>query len=140
VLLSQDEARFPMVPTLCRTPGVKGHRPTAGTRDGKGLLYAFAAVNAVTAAPHANTPEGPAGAARKAGRSKARRLQGAFAAHLRHVGRQHPAGQHKRVVLLLDNAPWHAGDPLTMALADNPHPALKRLPSYGPQLNVIERF
>jgi hypothetical protein len=72
VPLSQDEARFPMVPTLCRTAGVKRHRPMAGTRDRKGLLYAFAAVTAVTAAPHANTPEGPAGAARKAGRSKAR--------------------------------------------------------------------
>jgi hypothetical protein len=121
VLLSQDEARILMVPTLCRTPGVKGHRPTAGTRDGMGLLYAFAALTAVTAAPHANTPEGPAGAARKAGRSKARRLQGALAAPLRHVGRQGPAGQHQRVVPRIDNAPWHAGDPLTVALADNLH-------------------
>ncbi|HZY89556.1 MAG TPA: transposase [Gemmataceae bacterium] len=140
VLLSQDEARFPMVPAPCRTLGAKGHRPTAGARDCKELLCAFAVVNAVTAALHANTPEGPAGAARKAGRSKARRPQGAFAAHLRHVGSQSPAGQHKRVVLLIDNAPWHAGDPVTKALADNPHLALKPLPSYGPQLNGIERF
>lgn len=42
MLLSQDEARFPMVPTLGATLGVKGHRPTAGTRDCKDLLYAFA--------------------------------------------------------------------------------------------------
>ena len=27
VLLSQDEARLPLVPTLCTTLGVKGHRP-----------------------------------------------------------------------------------------------------------------
>ena len=27
-----------------------------------------------------------------------------------------------------------------MALADNPHLELKRLPSYSPQLNPIERF
>jgi hypothetical protein len=94
----------------------------------------------VTAAPHANTPEDPAGAARKAGRSKTRWPQGAFAAHLRHVGRQGPAGQHRRVVLLIDNAPCRAGDPLTLALADNPHLALKRLLSYGPQLNAIERL
>jgi hypothetical protein len=139
VLLSQDEARFLMVPTLCRTPGVKGHRPTADTRDCKGLLYAFAAVAAVTAAPHANTLESAA-AAPCSDRPCARRLQGAFAAHLRHVGRQYPAGQHQRGVPLLDNAPWHAGDPLTMALADNPHLALKRLLSYSPQLNAIERF
>src|SRR3954470_15142756 len=32
VLLSQDEARFPMVPTLTAALGVKGHRPTVGTR------------------------------------------------------------------------------------------------------------
>ena len=31
VLLSQDEARFPMVPTLGATLGVKGHRPRVGT-------------------------------------------------------------------------------------------------------------
>jgi hypothetical protein len=35
VLLSQDEARFPLVPTLRATLGVKGHRPTIGTRDNK---------------------------------------------------------------------------------------------------------
>jgi hypothetical protein len=69
-----------MAPTLCRAPGAQGHRPTAAARDGKGLLYAFPAVTAVTVAPHADTPEGTAGAARKAGRSKARRPQGAFAA------------------------------------------------------------
>jgi hypothetical protein len=31
VLLSQDEARFPLVPTLRATLGVKGHRPAPGT-------------------------------------------------------------------------------------------------------------
>jgi DDE superfamily endonuclease len=35
VLLSQDEARFPLVPTLRATLGVKGHRPTVGTWDNK---------------------------------------------------------------------------------------------------------
>ena len=44
-----------MVPTLAATLGVKGHRPTVGTRDGKDLLYVFAVVNLVTAAAHANT-------------------------------------------------------------------------------------
>jgi hypothetical protein len=41
-----------MVPTLCRTLGVKGHRPVVGTRDCKHLVYVFAVVNAVTAAVH----------------------------------------------------------------------------------------
>ena len=59
VLLSQDEARFPMVPTLAATLGVKGHRPMVGTRDCKDLLYVFAVVNLVTggaARQHAGEP------------------------------------------------------------------------------------
>ncbi len=140
VLLSQDEARFPMVPTLGATLGVKGHRPTVGTRDCKDLLYVFAVVNVVSAALHCNTLESPARAKRATGKSKARRLQEAFAAHLRHVGRSYPADRNKRVVLIIDNAPWHRGEPIEEALAENPHPEFKRLPSYSPQLNVIERF
>jgi hypothetical protein len=138
--LSQDEARFPMVPTLGPTLGVKGHRPTVGTRDCKDLVYAFAVVNTVTAAVHSNLLESPARAKQKTGKSKTRRLQEAFAAHLRHVGRTFPAESHKRVVLIIDNAPWHRGKPIEEALADNPHLEFKRLPSYSPQLNVIERF
>jgi hypothetical protein len=38
-----------MVPTLGPTLGVKGHRPTVGTRDCKDLLDVFAMVNVVTA-------------------------------------------------------------------------------------------
>jgi transposase len=140
VLLSQDEARFPMVPTLGPTLGVKGHRPTVGTRDCKDLLYVFAVVNVVTAALHCNTLESPARAKQTTGKSKTRRLQEAFAAHLRHVGRLYPADTNKRVVLIIDNAPWHRGKPIDEALAENPHLEFKRLPSYSPQLNVIERF
>jgi transposase len=139
-LLSQDEARFPMVPTLGATLGVKGHRPTVGTRDCKDLLYVFAVVNVVTAAVHANLLEVPARAKRTTGRSKTRRMQEAFAAHLRHVGRIYPAGRHKRVVLIIDNAPWHRGQPIDEALAENPHLEFYRLPSYSPHLNAIERF
>jgi transposase len=140
VLLSQDEARFPMVPTLGPTLGVKGHRPIVGTRDCKDLLYVLAVVNVVTGALHANTLESPARAKQTTGRSKTRRLQEAFAAHLRHVGRLYPAERHKRVVLILDNAPWHTGEPVAQALADHPHLEFKRLPSYSPHLNAIERF
>ncbi len=67
-------------------------------------------------------------------------MQEAFAAHLRHVGRLYPADEHTRVVLIIDNAPWHRGKPIDEALADYPHLEFKRLPSYSPQLNVIERF
>jgi transposase len=140
VLLSQDEARFPMVPTLGATLGVKGQRPTVGTRDCKDLLYTFAVVNVVTASLHSNLLESPARGKRKTGKSKVRRMQEAFAAHLRHVARLYPADEHKRVVLIIDNAPWHRGKPIDEALADHPHLEFKRLPSYSPQLNVIERF
>jgi hypothetical protein len=129
-----------MVPTLTTTLGVKGHRPIVGTWDCKHLLYVFAVVNLVTAAVHANILESQKDAKTKTGKSKTRRLQEAFAGHLRHVGRQYPATGNARVVLLIDNAPWHAGEPVRAALAENPHLELKRLPSYSPQLNPIERF
>lgn len=138
-LLSQDEARFPMVPTLGPTLGVKGHRPTVGTQDCKDLLYVLAVVNVVTGVLHANTLESPARAKAKTGKTKTRRMQEAFASHLRHIARLYPAGEHERVVLIIDNAPWHRGKPIDEALADHPHLELYRLPSYSPQLNVIER-
>jgi transposase len=129
-----------MVPTLSRTLGVKGHRPVVGTWDCKHLLYVFAVLNVVTAAVYATTLESPADATRRTGKGKTRRLQAAFANHLRHIGRVYPQGKHPRVVLIIDNAPWHVGEPVTQALADNPHLEVYRLPSYSPQLNVIERF
>jgi transposase len=129
-----------MVPTLAATLGVKGHRPLVGTRDNKDLLYVFAVVNLISAALHTNTRESPKDAKKRTGQSKTRRLQEAFAAHLRHVGRAYPPQRYPRVVLLIDNAPWHRGAPVAAALRDNPHLEFKRLPSYSPQLNPIERF
>src|SRR5262249_53236832 len=58
----------------------------------------------------------------------------------RHVGRVYPRERHPRVVLLIDNAPWHRGRPIDDALRGQPHLEFKRLPSYSPQLNPIERF
>jgi len=138
--LSQDEARMPMVPTLQATLGVKGHRPKVGTRDCKDLLYLLCVVNLVSGALHSNTLESPKDAKKKTGKSKNRRMQEAFADHLRHVGRVYPAEAHKEVVLLIDNAPWHRGALMQAALAENPQLELQRLPSYSPQLNPIERL
>lgn len=129
-----------MVPTLTATLGGKGHRPVVGTRDCKDVLYVFAVLNLRSGAIHANTLESLPSVQRKAQESKTRRLQRAFADHLRHVGRMYPAAQHPRVVLTLDNAPWHRGPLVAAALAENPHLEFYRLPSYSPQLNVIERF
>jgi transposase len=140
VLLSQDEARFQMVPTLTATLGVKGHRPVVGTRDCKDVLYVFAVLNLLSGALHTNTLESLQAANRKSGESKTRRMQRAFADHLRHVGKVYPRERFGRVVLTIDNAPWHRGKLIDEALAENPHLEFKRLPSYSPQLNPIERF
>ena len=131
---------MPMVPTLQATLGVKGHRPKVGTRDCKDLLYLLCVVNLVSGALHSNTLESPKDAKKKTGKSKTARLQEAFAQHLRHVGRVYPKHKYPEVVLLIDNAPWHRGKAVNAAMADNPHLRFKRLPSYSPQLNPIERF
>ena len=85
------------------------------------MLYIFAVFNMVTAALYSDLLESPARAKQTTGKSKTRRMQEAFAAHLQHVGRLYPAERHKRVVLIIDNAPWHRGKPIDEALADNPH-------------------
>jgi transposase len=129
-----------MVPTLQATLGVKGHRPVVGTRDCKDVLYVFAVLNLISGAVHANTLESLQAANRRSEDSKTRRMQRAFADHLRHVGRIYPMQQNKRVVLTIDNAPWHRGALIDEAMRENPHLEFYRLPSYSPQLNVIERF
>ncbi|MGL4550470.1 MAG: transposase [Gemmataceae bacterium] len=43
-------------------------------------------------------------------------------------------------MLTIDNAPWHRGPLIQEASAENPQLEFYRLPSYSPQLNVIERF
>jgi transposase len=97
-------------------------------------------INMIAAAVHANPVESPARAKQATGKSKTRRMQEAFAAHLRHVAWIYPADRHKRVVLIIDNAPWHRGGLIDEALAECPHLEFFRLPSYSPHLNVIERF
>jgi transposase len=129
-----------MVPTLAATLGVKGHRPVVGTRDCKDVLYVFAVLNLISGALHANTLESLQKENRKNKESKTRRMQRAFAGHLRHIGRMYPKDKFKRVVLTIDNAPWHRGPLIDAALAEGPHLELYRMPSYSPQLNVIERF
>jgi DDE superfamily endonuclease len=140
VLLSQDEARFPLVPTLHATLGVKGHRPMVGTWDNKDLVYCFSTLNFVTGQLTTRVLEQPARSKAKTGHSKQRRLQTAFVAHLRDIARRYPASTFPEVVITIDNAPWHRGAGVEEVLAAYPHLRLYRLPSYSPQLNVIERF
>jgi transposase len=138
--VSQDEARFPLVPTLRATLGVKGQRPVVGTWDNKDLVYSFATMNLVTGQLTTRLLESPAAAKRRTGSSKTTRLQQAFAAHLRDLARAYPATLDKPVILTIDNAPWHQGTVVNEVLAAYPHLQLYRLPSYSPQLNLIERF
>jgi hypothetical protein len=139
-LLSQDEARFPLVPTLRATLGVKGHRPTVGTWANKDQVYWVAALNVVTGQLTTRLLEQPARSKVKTGQSKQQRLQVAFAAHLRDSARASPARKYPNVVITIDQAPWHRGALMEQGLAAHPHLRLKRLPKYRPQLNVIERF
>ena len=140
MLLSQDEARFPLVPTLRATLGVKGYRPMVGTWDNKDQVYCLAALNVVTGQLTTRLLEQPARSKAKMGQSKQQRLQVAFAAHLQDIARAYPASTYAEVVITIDNAPWHQGALMEQVLAVHPHLRLKRLPSYSPQLNVIERF
>lgn len=87
ILLSQDEARFALVPTLRATLGVKGHRPVVGTWDNKDLAYSFAAMNRVTGQLSTRLLESAKDANRRTGQSKPARLQQALAAHLRDIAR-----------------------------------------------------
>ena len=140
MLLSQDEARFPLGPTRRATLGVEGYRPQVGTRDNKDQVDCFAALNLVGGRLTTRPLDSPARVEAVTGRSKVRRLQAAFAAHLRDVARAYPAARHPRVVIVIDNAPWHRGAAIRRVPAEPPHLVLYRLPSSSPQLNVVERL
>jgi hypothetical protein len=139
--LSQEEARFAMIPTL-RTPlGLKGHRPIVGNLDCHDPGYVVGALNLVTGRFTSRLVE----RLRACAKSKPiwlgqRSLHKGFARHGRAIARAHPAAPYPRVVLVIDHAPWHRGALITQALDACPHREGSRLPSYRPPLQVIERF
>lgn len=100
-MLSQDAARFPLVPTLRATLGVKGHRPTVGTWDNKDQVYCVAALNVVTGQLTTRLLEQPARSTAKTGQRTQQRLHVAFAAHLRDMARASPASASPEVVLTI---------------------------------------
>jgi hypothetical protein len=108
---------------------LKGNRRAVGPRDCKDLLHVLAVVNVVSLVLHANTLESPARSKAKTGKSTVRRMQDALVSHLRHVARMYPAAEHERVVLIIDNAPWHRGKPITEFLAEHGQLEFYRLPS-----------
>lgn len=139
MLLSQDEARFSLIPTLRTTLGIKGHRPVVGNLDCHDYLYLFGALNLVSGRVTTRLVERPT-KSKMHRAAKYRYLQEAFARHLRDIARAYPAERHGRVVIVVDKASWHKGAPITQVLADHPHLELYPLPSYSPKLQVIERF
>ena len=84
--------------------------------------------------------EQPARSTAKTGQSTHQRLQAAFAAHLGDIARAYPGSGSPTVVITIDKAPWHRGAVVDQVLATYPHLQWYRLPSYSPQLNVLERF
>jgi transposase len=141
VLLSQDEARFSMIPTLRTTLGLKGHRPIVGNLDCHDLVYAFGALNLITGQLTTRLVERSRASGKPKRRQSGQRcLQERFARHVRDIARAYPAAQYPQVVLVIDNAPWHRGTLITEVLKEWPHIELYRLPSYSPQLQLIERF
>jgi transposase len=139
VLLSQDEARFSLIPTLRTTLGIKGHRPVVGNLDCHEYVYLFGALNLVSGRLTTRLVERPTKSKRHRA-AKYRYLQEAFARHLREIARAYPAERHGRVVIVVDKASWHKGALITQVLADHSHLELYPLPSYSPKLQVIERF
>jgi hypothetical protein len=128
-----------MIPTLRTTLGLKGHRPVVGNLDGHDLVYVFGALNMVTGRLTTRVVARGRAPGRQAP-SRQRHMQAACARHLRDIGRAYPTARHPHVVLVIDNAPWHHGGLITKALDQLPQLQLYRLPSYSPQLQVIERF
>jgi hypothetical protein len=108
---------------------------------GKNPLYLFGALNLVTGRLTTRLVERLRASAKAKKRwSGQRSLQAGFARHLRDIARAYPVAQYARVVLVIDNAPWHRGALITQALKAHSHLELYRLPCYSPQLQIIERF
>ena len=128
------------MPTLRTTLGVKGFRPVVGTWDSKDLVYAFGALNVISGRLTTRLLDCPARLKAKTGQSKCRHLQRTFARHLRDIARAYPVSRYPRVVIIIDNAPWHRGAIITAVLEEFPHLEFYRLPSYSPSLNPIERL
>lgn len=104
------------------------------------MVYCYAALNVITGTLTTRLVEQPAHSTKRTGQSKTRRLQLAFAAHLRDIARAYPAETWREVIITIDNAPWHRGAVVDAVLAAHLHLRLYRLPSYSPHLNPIERF
>jgi hypothetical protein len=111
-----------MLPLRRTTPGLNGHRPAVGNLDGHDLGCLFGALNLVTGQLTTRLLEKPRTPTKpKKSRSGQRCLQEGFARHVREIARAYPAALYPRVVLVIDNAPWHRGALVTKALNECPY-------------------
>ncbi|MFO0627220.1 MAG: transposase [Polyangiales bacterium] len=136
---SRDEARFDGADAGAHARAQAGQRPIVARRTTRTSSRLRLAQRHRRTADHAAVPSTQR-QRRREGSHKTRRLQAMFARHLRTPRRPTPAARFPRVVITIDNAPWHRGEPIRAALRDHPNLELHRLPSYSPQLNVIERL
>jgi hypothetical protein len=103
-----------MIPLLRTTLGLKGHRPVVGHQDCHDLVSLFGALTLVTGQLTTRLVEKRRASANATHRwSGQRSLQAGFARHLRDIARAYPAARYPRVVLVIDNAPWHRGALIT---------------------------
>jgi hypothetical protein len=128
-VLSQDEARFPLVPTLHVPLGVQGCRPLVGTWENKDQVYRVAALHLVTGPWTTRWLEQPARRTAKTGHRTQQRLQTTFVAHLQDSARMYLASTCPEVVITIENAPWHRGAGVEHVLEVYPHLRLYRWPS-----------
>ena len=111
-----------------------------GTWDTKEQVSCFAALKVVTGPLTTRLLEPPTRSKAKTGQSTQQRLQAALAAPLRDSARAYPASGYEQVLITIDNAPWHRGMVVEPVLEAKAPLRLSRLPSYSPQLNVMERW
>ena len=101
MVLRQEEARFPRVPTLHATLGVQGGRPRGGTWENKALVSCVAGRNRVTGQRTTRLLEQPARRQAKTGDSTQPRRQAACVAPLRAIARAYPAHAFPAVVITI---------------------------------------
>ncbi|WP_141620347.1 hypothetical protein [Myxococcus sp. AB036A] len=100
----------------------------AGTRDCTDVMHTLAAINVITGALTSRLYGIRVGTRRKDSLSKTKRMQVAFAHHLLDIARANSADEYPEVVIVIDNAPWHRGQPVDWALRRHPHLTLYWLP------------
>jgi hypothetical protein len=120
-LWTMDEHRLGLKPVLRRVWALRGQRPVVRVRPRYEWLYVYCFVHPATGAtcwlllPQVNAA--------------------VFSLALAHFAREVGAGEHKRIVLVLDQAGYHIGKGVVLPAGIE----LEFLPAYSPELQPAER-